>query len=246
MKERLSKIKDEGLVERIPVSHAKVYLKQSDIRSSPKKGTTFPIRRYVCTVNVLSIMGNPTASCEILLFIVKGNPLMVSNAPLPCFFTGNKALSFEFRLGEDISEWSLQVVLPEMSSHFAIPVDELVENDNLTNRLERSITLWDCQTGVMRGSCAVEVECKFESPLSVSEILESRKRAFKHEGEDEQPLNEVSKPEVVPATFAIDSRTASVLEDDANQALDSVPVVVSQVVIPEAPRRRRKASTNNS
>jgi len=161
------------------VPQAKVYLKQKDIPAPTDAKPVQPNdpKRYRMTVNILSLEGVEPSHYPLKasLFIVKGNPLIVSSTPLPCFSSGTDVVTLDLRPGEDFADLSLQVIAKDMDCHFAVPIDEIIEYASRSGPVERTITMWDAQTGLMRGSCMVSFKVEREQPLSISEIVEIRK-----------------------------------------------------------------------
>lgn len=175
------------------------------------------IQRYRIHINVLSIDGQgPTGISGVVtsLFVVKGNPLIVSSVPLPCLANGDRSVALEVRVGEDLSNLSLQVVLVDLSNHFAIPMDELLEQVGSNEAgIERTVSLWDCQTGLMRGDCTMSVRVEKENPYSVAEVIDHRRkqRVIKEDSSaEEKPVLGTISPETVV------SGTIPTIPPDAN------------------------------
>ena len=181
----------------VAVPQAKVYLK--DMKSTDddeKRPQANSAKRYRIGVNILGLEEdlNPRAPIKTSLFIVKGNPLITSPTPLPCFASGVGSVMIDLRDGEDIGEFSLQVLLNDLSAHFALPLDDILELVSSSEGIERSITVWDTQTGSMRTSCVVKITVERQQPLSVAEVAEIRRRQWGISPAADEP-DEIDIPE---------------------------------------------------
>ena len=166
---------------------AKVYLRDKIDEEPPYPipvPTTGPTdndpERYHVYLNILSFEeagAVPFKSVESSLFVVKGNPLMVTSSPLPCFASGVNSFLIDVRPNDDISNLYVQAVINNFGAHMAVPLDEVLEYSKYHSRkpLERTITMWDVQTGRMRGTALVELGVEREEPHSYSEIISLRK-----------------------------------------------------------------------
>jgi len=171
----------------IPVPQAKVYLRDKIDEEPPypipispnSRGDNDPIRYHVY-LNILSFeeAGTvPYKSVETSLFVVKGNPLMVTSSPLPCFASGVNNFLIDVRPNDDISALYVQSIVNNFGAHMAVPLDEVLEYSQSRSKkpIERTITMWDVQTGRMRGSALIELSVEKEEPHSYSEIISLRK-----------------------------------------------------------------------
>ena len=138
-----------------------------------------PIRYHVY-LNILSFEeagAVPYKSVETSLFVVKGNPLMVTSSPLPCFASGVNNFLIDVRPNDDISSLYVQAIVNNFGAHMAVPLDEVLDYSKSRSKkpIERTITMWDVQTGRMRGSALIELIVEKEEPHSYSEIISIRK-----------------------------------------------------------------------
>lgn len=172
----------------VAVPQARVYLRDSSNDLSSKQSPIRPnsATRYNISIDIIRIGGTetPRSGFRNSLFVVKGNPLVTTNSPLPCFASGAGTVTIDIRDGEDISTLSLQVLIPDMGAHFGLPMDELVDLSDSGNGVERSITMWDAQSGAMRGSCDVMINVEKEQPLSVPELVDLRRKRISQEVTD--------------------------------------------------------------
>ena len=209
----------------VAVPHAKVYLKspfeQENVYPPGSPQSTLAhasdSKRFRFSISILSLEGcEPSSTIKCTLFVVKGNPLMITSTPLPCFSTGTDFVCIEIRAGDDSTDLNLQVIITDMGSQFALPVDELVEFANSPESVERSITTWDTQTGCMRGTCLVNIRSQRDEPMSVAEILELRKRTIGQPPADSKQLSKVtsSEPSAQPVSVVPD-----IYSGDATHAL---------------------------
>jgi hypothetical protein len=157
------------------------------------------------------------------LFVVKGNPLVATSSPLPCFASGAGTVTIDIRDGEDLSALCLQVLIQDMGAHFGLPVDELLDLSDSQSEVERSITIWDAQSGSMRGSCDVIIKVEKEQPLSVTELVDLRRKRISLEGAGSPSLrhDSVRNPVDIPLDVSISSDRALEYEtqSDMNQEL---------------------------
>ena len=186
------------------VPHAKVYLKDPADQAGLAAVGLKPNRdlnRYRFIIRIVSAGDSepPAKSSPIatLLFVVKGNPLIVSPTALPCFASGTEAVALDLRSSE-VEALNLQVVVKDMGCHFALPVEELVDYAINDSPLERWITTWDTQTGAMGAECLVSIQCEREQPFSVKEIIEIRKRS-ERQVEQKPSDSSVKAPGMKPA-----------------------------------------------
>lgn len=136
------------------------------------------IFRYRVTIRVLSFEDGSSAdkNLECSLFVVKGNPLVLSECPLPCLASGTNNFVIEVRSGDDLSGTYVQAIVPSFSAHMGVPLDELLEYATLSQTsVERSMTMWDTQTGKMRGTALMEMLVVREEPMSYPAVLAARK-----------------------------------------------------------------------
>jgi hypothetical protein len=137
--------------------------------------------RFHIYINILSFEESGIGvekRVETSLFVVKGNPLMISPTPLACFASGINSLLVDIRPNDDISTLFVQAVITNLGAHMAVPLDELLEYSRRRpsqGSVERTITMWDTQTGRMRGTALVQFRCEKEEPHSYSEIISIRK-----------------------------------------------------------------------
>lgn len=151
-----------------------MYLKAHEDEKIPKPNGT---RSYRISLTVLSLdeFERPSDEIKAGLFVVKGNPLVASSSPLPCFASGSDSILLDVRDDETVDDLTLQVVVSDMGAHFGVPMDEVLELTESRQAVERSMSLWDTQTGAMRGSCMVKLKVEVERPLSVSDLFSLRK-----------------------------------------------------------------------
>ena len=144
---------------------------------------------------MLSVEEDSAQSRSVSLYVVKGNPLIVSSTPLPCFASGSESVAVDVRAAEDLAGVCLQVIVNDIGAHIAVPVDELLEIA-ASGSLERSLTMWDTQSGGMRGSALVEFRVESEEPHSYEEVMLNRKRnVWKNTSHAEVPNQLQSMPE---------------------------------------------------
>ena len=181
----------------ISVPQAKVYLRSPEeevnVANRPSEA-----KRYRITLSVLALEDaeRPWDDIHIGLFVVKGNPLVASVAPLPCFASGSDSVLLDVRENETVDDLTLQVVVTDMGAHFGIPIDELLDLASSREGVERSISLWDTQTGAMRGSCLVKLKVELERPLSISDLFSMRRGSSALPPASNSPVA-ASPPEVV-------------------------------------------------
>ncbi len=166
---------------------AKVYLRDKideeppyPIPISPTSRADNDPFRYHVYLSILSFEeagAVPYKSVETSLFVVKGNPLMVTSSPLPCFASGVNNFLIDVRPNDDISSLYVQAIINNFGAHMAVPLDEVLEYSKSRSKkpIERTITMWDVQTGRMRGSALIELNVEKEEPHSYSEIITLRK-----------------------------------------------------------------------
>ena len=135
-------------------------------------------KRYRIGIQILSLdqevsQRNPIKTN---LFIVKGNPLITSPVPLPCFASGTGTVVIDLRDGEEAEGLSVQVLLNDLFAHFALPLDELLDEASSSEAIERAMSIWDTQTGGMRTTCVARISVEREQPLSVGELADMRRR----------------------------------------------------------------------
>ncbi len=171
----------------VPVPQAKVYLRDKIDEDPPypipipanERGVNDPYRYHVfLTILAFEEAGAvPYKSVESSLFVVKGNPLMVTSSPLPCFASGVNEFLIDVRPNDDISNLYVQAIVNNFGAHMAVPLDEVLEYAKSLSKapIERTITMWDVQTGRMRGSALVQLSVEKEEPHSYSEIISIRK-----------------------------------------------------------------------
>ena len=161
----------------VAVPEAKVYLRNKEESEFPEKqGVRANLaHRHRISVNVLQVNESVPSpgTVQPSLFVVKGNPLITTQSPLPCFASGIGMVAIDFREGEDTEDLSVQVLLQDMGAHFGLPLDDVLEVPK--TGVIREMTLWDTQSGSMRGSCQIEVQVEKEQPLSVAELAELRR-----------------------------------------------------------------------
>ena len=134
-------------------------------------------KRYQITVRILAMEGiePPHDGIRASVFIVKGNPLILSPSPLPCFSSGIDTVTLDLRCEEEASDLSLQVIAKDMDCHFAVSVEEIIEYTTPSSPVTKTMTMWQTQTGSMYGSCSVSFKVDRDNPLSVSELVGIRK-----------------------------------------------------------------------
>lgn len=157
------------------------------------------------------------------IFIVKGNPLILSSTPLPCFSSGTDVITLDMRPGEDLSDLSLQVIAKDIECHFAIPVDQVVEFAGDKGIVERSITMWGTQTGAMRGTCLVSFKVDREKPLSVSEIVEIRKTHISGASTELEATKSVDPSVDLLAVSRAVEKPLTVLKEERSALVDELP-----------------------
>lgn len=147
-----------------------------DSDRSQKVHPTDP-KRYQISVRILAIEGvePPHDGIRASVFIVKGNPLILSTSPLPCFSSGIDSVTLDLRSEEEVSDLSLQVIAKDMDCHFAVSVEEIIEYTTPSSAVTKTMTMWQTQTGSMYGSCSVIFKIDRDNPLSVSELVGIRK-----------------------------------------------------------------------
>lgn len=134
-------------------------------------------KRFQITVRILAMEGieAPHDGIRASVFIVKGNPLILSPSPLTCFSSGIDTVTLDLRSEEEASDLSLQVIAKDMDCHFAVSVEEIIEYTTPSSPVTKTMTMWQTQTGSMHGSCSVSFKIDRENPLSVSELVGIRK-----------------------------------------------------------------------
>lgn len=161
----------------VAVPEAKVYLRNLEESEIPEKQGVCAnmAHRHQISVNVLQVNESvPTpGAVQPSLFVVKGNPLITTQSPLPCFASGVGKVAIDLREGEDTEGLSVQVLIQDMGAHFGLPLEDVLEIPR--TGVIRDLTLWDTQSGSMRGSCQIEVQVEKEQPLSVAELAELRR-----------------------------------------------------------------------
>jgi hypothetical protein len=166
------------------------------------------LHRYHISVRIQSFEDGSTAekNLECSLFVVKGNPLMVSPSPLPCFASGTNSFVIEIRSGDDLSGLYVQAIIPTFSAHMGMPLDELLEYDKSRVPVERSMTMWDTQTGKLRGTALIAISTEREEPRSYPEVLAARKT---------QP-NHASATVSIASTPTIEASDEAAVEDSSS------------------------------
>jgi hypothetical protein len=171
----------------VPVPQAKVYLRDKLDEDPPypipvpvnERGDNDPYRYHVfLTILAFEEAGAvPYKSVDSSLFVVKGNPLMVTSCPLACFASGVNDFLIDIRPNDDVSSLYVQAIINNFGAHMALPLDEVLEYAKSLSKtpIERTITMWDVQTGRMRGSALVQLSVEKEEPHSYSEIISIRK-----------------------------------------------------------------------
>lgn len=166
---------------------AKVYLRDKLDEDPPypipvpvnERGDNDPYRYHVfLTILAFEEAGAvPYKSVDSSLFVVKGNPLMVTSCPLACFASGVNDFLIDIRPNDDVSSLYVQAIINNFGAHMALPLDEVLEYAKSLSKtpIERTITMWDVQTGRMRGSALVQLSVEKEEPHSYSEIISIRK-----------------------------------------------------------------------
>ena len=169
----------------IIVPEAKVYLRDSTNKSGTvadfgdsggvsimkNRGSKFRVWVKILALED-SNFRKGTFTCS--LFVVKGNPLIISNSPLACFSSGTDSIE----VIDDGSDLCLQIIIDDIGAHMGVPVDEVLELSGGSN--ERSLTTWDTQSGSMRGTALVEFRIEKEEPHSYAEIISQRKLTRRH------------------------------------------------------------------
>lgn len=163
------------------VPYAKVYLRDSTNAKQSMEGSSqlrVQAKRYRICASVLALEENDVRKGSVLcnLYVVKGNPLIISNTPLACFASGTDSVVVDVKDDfSDLTDVCLQMILTDMGSHLAVPVDELLDACSKGDG-ERSLTTWDTQSGGMRGTALVRFRVECEQPHSYEEVIDKRKR----------------------------------------------------------------------
>jgi hypothetical protein len=153
------------------------------------------------------------------LFVVKGNPLITSPAPLPCFASGVGSVVIDLRDGKEAEVLTIQVLINDLQAHFALPLDDVLDLVDAPGGIERSITIWDTQTGAMRGTCDVGISVELEQPLSVAEVIEQRKHPVLHMAPQTVPIqapraNDESEHQARPMSTTVPDPPSTSAPDD--------------------------------
>lgn len=217
----------------VAIPQAKVYLRDSNNDLSPREsGVIRPNSptRYNIAVEIVKTADSekPHSGIRSNLFVVKGNPLVTTSSPLPCFASGAGTVTIDIRDGEDLSVLCLQVLIQDMGAHFGLPLDELLDLSDSQGGVERSITIWDAQSGSMRGSCDVIIKVEKEQPLSVTELVDLRRKRISLEGEGSPSLrhdsgspslrhDSVRNPVDIPLDVSIASERALEFETQSDK-----------------------------
>ena len=219
--------------------------------------------RYRVSLKILSFQdgghNQETSSRDLQtsLFVVKGNPLIISPCPLPCFSSGIDQFVIEVRPNDGIENLYVQAIINNLSAHMALPLDEILECSG--SGIERSITMWDTQTGNMSGTSLIEIRAEKEIPHSYPEILAIRK------GGPRTQTQSTPTPTVISAQALLSQQTDFVASSRATltgqvesmqserdalvdlsrrlSMLSINSVITDKVVVPrtpESPGRRRK------
>jgi len=180
----------------VAVPQAKVYLKDPADEGKERAPKANTATRYRIGVRVISFDDgvSPWSEVKASLFVVKGNPLLTSTYPLPCFASGMGSLIIDLRDSSEAESLSLQVLLTDLSAHFGLPLEDILDLVDSAG-VERTLTLWDTQTGAMRGGCTVGITVDREQPLSVAEIAELRRRGLPF---NRAPINPVVPDDPLP------------------------------------------------
>ena len=200
------------------VPQAKVYLKDATDESTERGPRANTATRYRISARIISFEEgvSPWNEVKTNMFVVKGNPLLTSTTPLPCFASGVGSLVIDLRDGSEAEGLSLQVLINELCAHFGLPLDDILELVDSPSGVERNITLWDTQTGAMRGGCTVCITVDREQPLSVAEIAELRRRG--HSVPKSIPLQE--EPIIIQTPKAAPKEPEDMLTQLSQRATD--------------------------